>query len=112
MVIAPGRSTRFRRPSIRCRLFGTTRRAPTIARTAIGTFTRKTARQSSHSVSTPPARMPAALPDAVTALNEPSALARSPTLSKVTMMIDNTAGETRAPPSPCTARPTINVDGF
>ena len=59
----------------------------------------------------PPSRSPNAPPPAAIALHTPSAFVRSAPSAKVVVMIDSAAGETSAPPSPCSAREaTSNSD--
>jgi hypothetical protein len=69
----------------------------------IGTFTKKIHSQLSMSVSTPPSSSPNAPPPAAIALQTPIAFVRSSS-ANVVVMIDSAAGETSAPPSPCSPR--------
>ena len=52
---------------------------------------------------------PAAAPEAAIALQTPNALVRSLASVKVVVMIARAAGETSAPPRPCSPRPTISI---
>ena len=52
----------------------------------------------------PPSSRPNAPPPAAIALQTPSAFVRSSPSAKVVVMIDSAAGETSAPPRPCSAR--------
>ena len=52
----------------------------------------------------PPSSRPNAPPPAAIALQTPSAFVRSSPSANVVVMIDSAAGETSAPPSPCSAR--------
>ncbi len=52
----------------------------------------------------PPSSRPNAPPPAAIALQTPSALVRSSPSANVVVMIDSAAGETSAPPRPCSAR--------
>ena len=52
----------------------------------------------------PPSSSPNAPPPAAIALHTPSALVRSSPSANVVVMIDSAAGETSAPPRPCSPR--------
>ena len=74
-----------------------------------GTLTKKIHSQPRYSVSTPPSSTPAAAPLPATAPQIPKALFRSaPPCRKAVLMIASVAGETIAPPSPCSARKAIS----
>ncbi len=70
----------------------------------MGTLTKRTHRQSSHSTSIPPASSPIALPPAETAANTPKALFRSGPSRKVVVISDRAVGEAMAPPTPWSER--------
>ena len=63
------------------------------------------------SVRTPPSSRPTAPPPAAIALQIPSALVRSSVRVNVVVKIERAAGESSAPPRPCSPRPTINIAG-
>ena len=69
----------------------------------IGTLTKKIHSHESSSVRMPPSSRPNAPPPAAIAPQTPSALVRSGPSAKVVVMIDSAAGETSAPPRPCSA---------
>ena len=74
-----------------------------------GTLTKKIHCQPKYSVSTPPRSTPTAAPLPATAPQMPNALFRSaPPCRKAALMIESVAGETIAPPSPCSARNAIS----
>ena len=74
-----------------------------------GTLTMKIHGHEASWVSTPPRSRPTAPPPAAIALQTPSALVRSSCRVNVVVMIESAAGETRAPPSPWSARPAISI---
>ena len=84
------------------------RTAPTISAIPIGTFTKRTHRQPSRSVRTPPAKRPAAAPLAAVADQTPRARRRSWCSVKVAVSRLNDAGARMAPPIPWAARAAIN----
>ena len=88
---------------------GTNRVASSTVSAPTGTLTMKIHGHETRSVSTPPSSSPAAAPPAAIALHTPSARVRSALSVKVVVMIDIAAGETSAPPSPCSARPAISM---
>ena len=73
----------------------------------MGTLTKSTQRQLSSEVSTPPRTTPAAPPAPAMALHNPSALASRWPEKVVTMMV-SVAGDSTAPPTPCTARAAVS----
>ncbi len=79
--------------------------------TPMGTLTKSTQRQSSHSVSMPPASSPIAPPPAETAANTPNARFRSGPSGKVVVMSASDVGDAIAPPTPCSARATSSCQG-
>ncbi len=85
------------------------------ARTAIsrpmGTLTKSTHRQSSHSVSMPPASSPMAPPPAETAAKTPKARLRSGPSGNVVVMSASEVGEAIAPPMPCSTRAASSCHG-
>ena len=91
------------------RVLRTKRSASSVARIPIGRLMKNTQRQDSHSVSAPPITRPAAAPPAAIALQTPSAFVRSAPSSNVVVTIESAAGETSAPPKPCSARPAIST---
>ena len=70
---------------------------------------KNTHRHDATSVRTPPSSSPTAEPEAAIADQIPSALVRSSVSVKVVVMIASAAGETSAPPSPCSMRPAIRI---
>lgn len=108
-VAAPGRSKVRRvsrdRDSGMCLAVAKTRATP------IGTLTKKIHRHEATSVRTPPSRSPAAPPPADIPLQIANARARSFPSVKLVVMMDSTAGANRAPPSPCSPRPTMSNAG-
>ena len=106
---APGTSNV--RPASRDRDSGTNLAVAKVRATPTGTFTKKIHRHEAASVRTPPSRSPMAPPPAEIALQIANALARSFSSLKLVVMIDNTAGASRAPPSPCRPRPAISIAG-
>ena len=74
-----------------------------------GTLTKNTHRHEAMSVRTPPISRPTAAPLAAIALHTPSARVRSWLSVNVVVMIASAAGETSAPPRPCSARPAISI---
>jgi len=83
---------------------GTYRIASSAVAMPIGTLTKKIHSQLSRSVRMPPSSRPKAPPPAAIALHTPSAFVRSAPSANVVVMIESAAGETSAPPSPCSAR--------
>src|SRR4051812_25447252 len=88
---------------------GTKRTAAAMAARPTGTLTKKIHSHDRRSVSTPPRSRPNAAPPAAIALQTPSAFVRSRVPGNVVMMIESAAGETSAPPRPCSARPAISI---
>jgi hypothetical protein len=80
------------------------RSAAMAARVTTGTFIRKIQRQSSRSVSRPPATRPTENPALPLAPNTPRARLRSGPSAKVVAMMATAAGTVSAAPTPCTAR--------
>ncbi|MDF9808628.1 hypothetical protein M2436_007175 [Streptomyces sp. HB372] len=74
----------------------------------MGTLTKSTQRQSSHSTRIPPASSPIALPPAETAANTPNARLRSGPSRKVVVISDRAVGEAIAPPTPWSERAASN----
>ena len=72
--------------------------------TPIGTLTKSTQRQFSHSTSIPPASSPMAPPPAETAAKTPNARLRSGPSRKVVLIRASEVGEAMAPPTPWRAR--------
>ncbi len=85
--------------------------ASTTISTPIGTLTKNTQRQSSHSVSMPPASRPMAPPPAETAAKTPNARLRSGPSGNVVVMSASEVGEAIAPPTPCRTRAASNCQG-
>ncbi len=56
----------------------------------------------------PPSSRPNAPPPAAIALHTPSAFVRSSPSANVVVMIESAAGETSAPPRPCSAREAMS----
>jgi hypothetical protein len=83
---------------------GSTRRLPAITSAPSGTLIAKIAGHPSVWVSTPPSRAPDEAPSPPTAPHRPSPRLRSRPSGSEEVMIDNVAGETIAPPKPCSAR--------
>ena len=77
----------------------------------MGRLMNNTQRHEASAVSTPPKMEPAAPPAPATALQMPSALARLAPENVVTMMV-SVAGDSRAPPIPCTARAVVSQVAF
>ena len=75
----------------------------------IGRLMKKIQRQERVSVSRPPSTSPTAPPPAAIALQTPSAWVRSRPSANVVVTIESAAGETRAAPSPCSARPPTSI---
>ena len=84
----------------------------TAAAAPTGTLTKKIHSQLSASMRMPPSSRPKAPPPAAIALQTPSALVRSGPSGKVVVMIESAAGETSAPPRPCSARKAISCSEF
>jgi hypothetical protein len=101
-VTAPGRSN-VRDRSIRPFL-SMSHSAATSAAPASGTLTRKTARQPKKLVRAPPSSTPITKPAAPAPAHMPSARFRSAPSGNRTLMMASVLGNTKAPPSPCTAR--------
>src|SRR3954467_5050089 len=78
-----------------------------MARTPMGTLTKKTQRQDNHEVRTPPRMAPDAPPAPATALHVPIARLRARPSLNVVMMIVKVAGDRTAPPRPCAARAAV-----
>ena len=78
----------------------------------MGTLTKSTQRQSSHSVSMPPASRPIAPPPAETPANTPNARLRSGPSWKVVVISASEVGEAIAPPTPCRARAASSCHGL
>jgi len=70
---------------------------------------KKTQRHESVSVRRPPSTSPTAPPPAAIELQIPSAFVRSRPSANVVITIESAAGETRAAPSPWSARPPTSV---
>ena len=77
--------------------------------TPTGTLTKKIHSHPAYFVRTPPKSTPAAAPLPPMAPQMPSALLRSEPSWNVVMMIDSTAGETIAAPTPCITRAAIST---
>ena len=82
--------------------------ASTMISTPIGTLTKKTQRQSSHSVSMPPASRPIAEPPTDTAAKTPNARLRSGPSLNVVVTSASAVGEAIAPPTPWSTRAASN----
>ncbi len=80
-----------------------------MAITPTGTLTKNTHCHEKRLVRTPPSNSPMAPPPTATALQTPSAVVRSRPSLKVVVSTASAAGETRAPPSPCRARPATRM---
>src|SRR6266436_9699360 len=106
MEAAPAVSKRRRLRAARLSRRSIGVRASTIA--PAGTLTKKIHDQLNALVSAPPSRTPAAAPLPETAPQIPNARLRSRPSANVVVRIDSAAGETRAAPSPCSARNAIN----
>jgi hypothetical protein len=91
------------------RLSGMIRGARASTAAPIGTLMKKIQRQPSASTITPPSSSPTAPPAPAIAPQTASARLRSDPSAKVVRMIDNAAGETIAPPSPCAPRATSSM---
>ncbi len=82
-----------------------------MAITPTGRFTKNTHCHDTREVSTPPSSSPTAPPPTATALHTLRAAVRSLPSAKVVVSTVRAAGETRAPPSPCSARPAMRMPG-
>ena len=107
---APARSN-VRRPAGRTRDSAMNSGTTAARTTAIGTLTRNTQRQLSESTSKPPAITPSVPPRPARPPQMPIAMLRSRPCANVTVRMANAAGESIAPPRPCTARITISWSG-
>lgn len=85
-----------------------TSRATTRTSTPIGSLMNRIHRQDSRSVSTPPATTPVAAPAPATALHTPRARVRALGSVKVVVRIVSVAGDSTAPPNPCSALAPIS----
>ena len=106
-VTAPATSYVWGRFS--AREFGTKRSESRAAAMPIGRLMKKTHRHENASVRKPPSTSPTAPPPAAIALHTPSACVRSFPSANVVVTIESAAGDTSAPPNPCSARPTIST---
>ena len=91
------------------RLSGTSRGVMAATTTAIGRLTKKIASQPSESTSTPPAMTPSVPPRPASAPQMPSAVLRSRPCGNVTVTMASAAGDSSAPPKPCSARAAIRT---
>ena len=104
---APPRSSDVRGP----RLSSSTRAISATATRQSGTLTRKTARQPSASVSTPPSTQPEAPPPAAAAVHHATARRRSAGSANATVSRASAAGAASAAPTPCTPRLATSTAG-
>jgi hypothetical protein len=86
-------------------------KAPTMSTAPIGTLIRKTHRQDSPVVSTPPATAPTMPPMPPEADHAPKALARSNPATKYVLTTASVAGASIAAPKPCATRAPTKISG-
>src|SRR6266542_89735 len=103
---APGRSKR--RAEVAGSRSGSTSGASSTSAAVTGTFTKNTAGQPNSPVSTPPASTPSDSPPAPADPHTAIARLRSRPSSKVVFTRERVAGNSTAPPMPCTARAAIS----
>jgi hypothetical protein len=99
---APGRSKL--RPRSTARSAGISANDASAATVASGTLTKNTASQPQAAVSTPPSSTPMISPAAPAPPQIATARLRSRPSANSVLTSDSVAGNTSAPPSPCTAR--------